>query len=434
MNSKEFAPFPAKRLNEYLTSDLNRFVKIVESSAASLDINAYLVGGIIRDWLLNLHSTDLDFVFIGDAIRVGEVIRQDHGGKLVVHRRFGTCKWFPPEDMQPCGLTFIDLITARKESYPQPAALPVVEFSTLQDDLFRRDFTINAMAYNLTTDEIVDPYAGLNDLKNHTIRVLHDQSFIDDPTRIFRAVRFEQRLNFSFDQSTEGLLRAAIPGIELLSGERIQHELNLILSEADPVKPLLRLAELGILKAIHPGLTFAYQAAGLIQQVSSTSLPEWPNSKKCPLSSSSTLLPYSAWLSTLTAEVRSQFLERIKFPHKERKSIQQALALIDSKDALASTSPSRTTITLDKLTEDAICVSYHLSSDPAFSETLTKYITQYSCTFPSITGDDLIRRGLAPGPSFESILWSLRAAKLDGIVTSERDETDFLEQLLHSAK
>ena len=178
---------------------------------------------------------DLDLVVEGDAIGLAKEFAEKVGGKLTVHTMFNTAKialdkWT------------IDIAMARTETYAKPGALPVVKPGTLKTDLFRRDFTVNAMAICLSPDnygELIDLYGGLNDLKNKIIRVLHEKSFIDDATRIWRAIRYEQRLGFQIEPETLKLLKRDVPMLKTVGGYRLRHELELVLKEKEPEKALV---------------------------------------------------------------------------------------------------------------------------------------------------------------------------------------------------
>ena len=206
----------------------------------------YLVGGAVRDFLLGRESFDIDLAVEGDAIEFARRL----GGQVTAHGRFGTAVVRFPDGRQ------LDVVTCRRETYAAPAALPDVEPGTIADDLARRDFTVNAMAASLGEDfgRIFDPHGGRADLEIRTIRVLHERSFVDDPTRIFRAVRYEARLGFPMDQQTEGLAREGVGGIGLLSPARMREEVVALLSEDKAERALDRLAELAAAPKLEPGL------------------------------------------------------------------------------------------------------------------------------------------------------------------------------------
>ncbi len=222
------------QLEQRLSPESLALIQKAGALAAERRLGIYLVGGVVRDILLGRANSDLDLVVEGDAIKLAESLAGELGGRLVVHRRFGTAK------IRTRNLT-IDLAMARAETYARPGALPTVRPGSIQDDLARRDFTVNAMALRLDPDsfgKLVDPFDGQKDLENKLIRVLHDRSFIDDATRMLRAVRYEQRFGFRLEASTEKLLRQNVAMLRTISGDRIRHELELILKEERPEKAL----------------------------------------------------------------------------------------------------------------------------------------------------------------------------------------------------
>ncbi len=206
--------------------------------ALEAGVPLYLAGGIVRDLLLEKPVQDIDLVVEGDAIRFARSLAKTHGGRVTVHPKFGTATWQLPLELTGHGMTqnTLDFATARTEIYEQPGALPVVQRSSLRSDLRRRDFTINAMAVQLGTDragEVIDPYGGVDDLQKGLVRVLHSKSFLDDPTRMFRAIRYSRRYEFALAQSTRRLFSGeALRILATLSGERLRHELELILDES----------------------------------------------------------------------------------------------------------------------------------------------------------------------------------------------------------
>ncbi|MDP2921133.1 MAG: CCA tRNA nucleotidyltransferase [Candidatus Omnitrophota bacterium] len=211
-------------------------IKTVGKIADEMGVGAYLVGGPVRDKLLGRANCDLDFVIEGSGISFAEILNKKLKGRLTAYRAFGTAT------IQLKGKR-VDIVTARKESYKHPAAYPDVTTGTIKDDLFRRDFTINAMAMALNKKnfgKLVDFYGGEKDLKRRVIRALHDKSFMDDPTRIFRAVRFSVRFGFKIEPHTKKLIKEALLGGFLgeVNKGRIKKEIELFLKEKDPGKCL----------------------------------------------------------------------------------------------------------------------------------------------------------------------------------------------------
>ncbi|MCY3743865.1 MAG: CCA tRNA nucleotidyltransferase [Candidatus Poribacteria bacterium] len=214
--------------------------------------NAYLVGGFVRDLLLKRPSSDIDIVVEGDAIRVAETMSERWNGTLETHSQFGTAT-VTPENID---LPKVDFVTARRETYQGTGTLPIVQRGTITDDLHRRDFSINALAMRLDTNAfgtIVDKTGGLEDLEAGIVRVLHKQSFIDDPTRIFRAARYAGRYNFRIDETDQVLIQEALPILPQLSGERIRNEIDRVLLEKHAAKIVEHLTQLGVWQVIFVG-------------------------------------------------------------------------------------------------------------------------------------------------------------------------------------
>ncbi len=216
---------------------------------AEQGLACYVVGGCVRDWLLERPVGDIDLVVEGNAIALAEAWATVWPDQLHTHPPFGTAtlSWFDAGT-----LVSLDLISARREQYPQPAALPVVSFASVADDLARRDFTINCMALQLANQPsaLIDPHHGWADLQQGLIRVLHDRSFIDDPTRILRALRFAARLNFALEPQTAELLQQALPWLDQTTPARLWNELGLLLSEPSGLKALSLAAAWGVLKQL----------------------------------------------------------------------------------------------------------------------------------------------------------------------------------------
>ena len=220
----------ASKIEKQLPTELVDFMRRAGEVATSRGQSLYLVGGMVRDLLLERTNLDLDLVVEGDAINLAQQLRELYQGKITTHPRFNTAKlqW---------DKWSVDLATARSETYAKPGALPTVKPSSLASDLFRRDFTINTMAIELIPNhygQLIDPHRGRDDLEQGLIRILHERSFIDDSTRIWRGLRYEQRLDFQLEPNTLRLLKRDIPRVDTISGDRIRHELELTLKEEFP--------------------------------------------------------------------------------------------------------------------------------------------------------------------------------------------------------
>src|SRR5512139_747696 len=423
------------RLDSFLTPEALALVRLVRTEAERLDLPLYIVGGSVRDLLLGRAIKDIDFTVEGDAAKLAEAILRKYAGKVVFHSRFGTATWtldettfkrlnvpllgslaFPP---------FLDLISARAETYAQPGALPTVKRSTIDDDLRRRDFTINAMALRLDGryyGQLYDPLDGQGDLSRGTIRVLHDRSFADDPTRMLRAVRYAGRYGFTLEPHTLDLIdeegRAVL---SRLSGERLRHEFDMIFEEEHPSSILHHLAELDLLSPIHPALQNANFQIPLIDilpgEFGELTIPNIHTFKQ--------ILGWILWLVPLSAFDIEAISKRLDFPTHLTKSAAGGSRLLADLPSLIHWKPSQWTFYLEELPSISVYAVYLIRMEAALRE----YLVHWRKVKPSLTGEDLKQRGLQPGPRFAEILRQIRAARLDGEVVSREEELKMLEKL-----
>lgn len=393
----------------------------IASLATEMNMPCYLVGGAVRDLLLNLptHDSDIDFVFEGDAIKFGETLVKKYGGKLIHHYKFHTAIWRLPSTFN-LQLKTLDLITARKESYEHAGALPTVTPSNIEDDLRRRDFPINAMAIRMDGNhfgELLDPLNGEADLEKRIIRVLHEKSFLDDPTRIFRAIRYETRYSFNLEPSTLNLINAeSLSVLSTLSGERIRNELDLILDEEKAIEIILRVAKLDILRYIHPKIpNFNHKYASFLDMDTQLDIP-----------ADRKTMGYMLWFIDLSESDIFSICNRLDFSHELTLAVWSAAQLKWSLQHLAESKPSVWTYALEKLPLLSIYAVYLISRE----NSLLSYISVWRHVKAQTTGDDLKSHGLAPGPRYKEILSALRAAWLDGVLTSKTEEEEMLKKLI----
>jgi tRNA nucleotidyltransferase (CCA-adding enzyme) len=389
----------------------------VADQSAALGFPCYLVGGFVRDLLLHQPVNDLDVIVEGDAIRLGRMLVQQYGGRLTLHAPFHTAIWHLPDSDET-----LDLITARSETYEFSGALPSVTPSTIEDDLRRRDFTINALAVRVDGTrfgELLDPLDGQSDLQRGVIRALHPRSFVDDPTRILRAIRYEGRYGFQIEPGTLKWIDAeSLDVLSSLSGERLRHELDLILAEENAAAMLLRAESLGVLRAIHPALPrFDSTRASLLGQLPSTNLN---------LPCERVTLGYLLWLLDVSAEDLTSFSRRLDFTSELSESLLGASRLKAQIPALTNSRPSAWTFALEKFPP----LSVYAVGLVTRESTLRTYLTTWRHVKPHTTGEDLKSLGLPPGPQYKQILSRLRAAWLDGEVNNEEQEQNFLKGIL----
>ncbi len=411
-----------QRITDSLTPERFSLLKKVTDAATARGQPLYIVGGFVRDLLLGRRATDFDLVVEGDAIALAHALAKKHGGKVTAHSRFGTAQWFLPESLGTSDslLSTLDLISARSETYKYPAALPTVQMSKMTDDLRRRDFTVNTLALRLDGEyfgELRDDLNGLDDLHLGLIRVLHPHSFVDDPTRIFRAVRYEQRLGFRIADETLALLPVALPLIDKLSAERVRHEVDLILEEENAAFMLKRLAKLNVLAAVHPALKWN----GSIQK----------NFEKIQgaLSVPRLTLGWIAWLAHLSAADIGQIENRLHFTATLRDEILAASVLFADLGVLVGKKPSQVVERLSDVPLSSITAVELFASRGEARWNLKNYIETWRHVKPKTTGHTLKKLGLEPGPVYQSILLKLKNAWLDGEISSEQEEQIFLDKL-----
>ncbi len=404
-----------------LPSEKRTLLSDIAAQAAAMDMPCYIVGGFVRDLLFGKPVNDLDVIVEGNAIKLGEALVKKYGGKLTSHHKFHTAIWHLPSSFtRSVHPSSLDLITARIETYQHPGALPTIQPSTIDDDLRRRDFTINAMAVRLDGDhfgELLDPLNGQADLEKGIVRVLHPRSFIDDPTRIFRAIRYETRYSFNLEPSTLNLInQESLTVISRLSGERIRHELDLIFGEENSFQMIQRAGSLGVFEKIRPDLP-------MFDPAYSDFLDMDPI---LDISASRIAMGYMLWLMDLMEAEIMSIAERLNFTSDLTYSVWAVSQLKKSLPFLVDSKPSVWTYALEKLPELSIYVVYLVSRENA----LLDYLSIWRHVKPHTTGNDLKARGLPSGPRFGEVLSQLRAAWLDGEVKNAEEEKELLNTLL----
>ena len=442
------SPNLTSRLESVLSTERLALLKAIASQAHEQCAALYIVGGFVRDLLLELPSLDFDFVVEGDAIVLAQALAQKFGGRVTSHSRFGTAKWHLNDQESgsvqygmklhklKLDLECIDFVSARTEFYTHPTALPTVERGNIKLDLHRRDFTINTLALRLDGrhyGELQDYWGGLNDIRDRIVRVLHSLSFVDDPTRILRAARFEQRFKFSIESRTMDLLKEAIPLLDRLSGDRIRHELDHILVEPTASQILSRLQELNLLTAIEPALVCDDWLITRLETLR-TFQPEdcWNLVGYLNYHQRKRDLSYTLWFIRLSSEELQRVLDRLRIPTNLVNVISSANDLWRNRESLASASSSEVVAVLDAVPPLSRFGFFLASSDNKLREVIHMYITRWQYITPTINGHDLEERGVPPGPIYRKILSGLRAAWVDGDITSKEEETALLEELLHN--
>ncbi|HTF99267.1 MAG TPA: hypothetical protein VK654_01615, partial [Nitrospirota bacterium] len=316
-----------------------------------------------------------------------------------------------------------------------PAALPTVELSSIKKDLYRRDFTINTLAVRLNSrryGELIDFFGGLRDIKDKAIRVLHSLSFVEDPTRVLRAIRFEQRFNFRLSKHTMNLIKNAV-NMKLfnrLSGERMYAELVLMFSEVEPLRVLRRMRELDLLKFIHAGLKGSVELEKLFSHVDETLA--WFRLLYLDIAIEKWFVYFLALFDRMKDGSAAEALERLAVPVRIRERMR--LARSRSRDVLylfykdQQVPPSRIYDLLSPLDTEAILLLMAKAKQDRVKKYVSLYLTHLRNVRVALTGDDLKKLGIPPGPKYRKILAALLDAKLDGTVTTHDDEVAFAKK------
>lgn len=408
-------------------------VRMAGEIAADRGQALYLVGGAVRDLLLGRINIDLDLVVEGDALELAHYLSEKLEAKIIAHDRFGTAKLIS-------GGFYLDLVTARSESYERPGALPSVKPGSLQDDLRRRDFTINAMALGLSPSNLgnlIDPFGGRADLENRLLRILHEQSFIDDATRLFRAIRYEHRLKFNLEKRTEELARRDMPYLDTISGDRLRRELELILAENEPEGILRRADELGILARLNPHLKGDGWLAGKFVRAREVFQPKQP-----PLGAYLSLMVWSFDPVSSTGQAPApgtgqaldeceKLAARLNLPSKIARIMRDTLRL---KKAWSAWGPgmknSEVYRQLSRYLPPAIQTNIIAADNPPAIGYMQLFLNVLRSVKVEIDGAHLKSLGAPQGPALGKILHQLHMAKLDRLVKNRADEEEMALELI----
>jgi tRNA nucleotidyltransferase (CCA-adding enzyme) len=389
----------------------------------------YVVGGFVRDLLLGIDNLDVDFVVEGDGITFARALAKERAGRVKVHERFGTAVVLLPDGFK------LDVATARTEYYEYPTALPTVEQSSIKKDLYRRDFTINTLAVGLnprTFGQLIDYYGGQRDLKERLIRVLHSLSFVEDPTRVFRAIRFELRFGFHLSKETLALIKGAAK-MELfhrLSGQRLLDELRLLFSERTPRHAVCRLADLDLLRFIHPQLTWSSRLDRRLIEVEAAL--NWYKLSCLGRTISGWVIYAMALAEVMPDQAVRNMLERFPFTEEERAAITEARFLTQqicrTLNRRSPLRPSETVRLLTGLSDETLVFLLAKNASESAKRQLSMYLTTYRDVKPVLTGKELKALGLKPGPLYSTILARLTEARVDGDVKNEAEERALVKE------
>ncbi len=437
---ERLSPQPKERniiqmIDKRLPPETVQMLRLLGENGDQLGVPVFAVGGFVRDLLLAQTNLDLDVTVEGDGIFFAETFGRQQNCRVRPHHAFGTAVLVCEDG------TKIDVASTRLEFYDSPGVLPTVERASLRHDLYRRDFTINTFALCLNKDRfgtLIDFFAARKDLQAKIVRVLHNLSFVEDPTRAFRAVRFEQRLDFQIEPHTEGLLRSAVRAglVERISGKRLQGELLQILQEQEPVLAVKRMAQLGLLPSIHPDLRFAADGEKLFAEVKQVLAWYRLLYLNMPLEA------WSVWFLALTdrldEEQYHQCCKRLSFPPRlmervlnQRKS---ALAHLQRLRYLATREKDLPNSRLYKLLHgiplELLLYGLARTGNEELRKLVSHYLTHLMTVKPLISGKEIEKLGAVQGPDIRVIKEQLFDARLDKQVRSKDEELALARELV----
>lgn len=416
----------SKILKEKLSSHLYEYMIMAGEVADELSFSVYLVGGCVRDLLRGEEKLDIDIVIEGDGIAFARKFGERMDAKIKVHHRFGTAQIIRDEFK-------LDIATARTEYYESPATLPKVEMSSIKKDMYRRDFTINTLAVKLNKRNfglLIDFFGGERDLKDKVIRVLHNLSFVEDPTRAFRAVRFSERFGFKITKHTENLIKHAIRMniFERLSGTRIYDELTLTFNETNPIMALKRFGDYDLLKVIHPKISFSPEIESLLQSVHDSII--WFELLFLKEKYDRGMLYIMALLCKLKKDEMEFALSRLSVTSRLKDRILKGLqAAHDISRRLKPDNSVEIYHLLMGRDIEFILFSMALTQDNEKKKAISQFLLELRNVKPILKGSDLKAIGILAGPVYSEILKKILNEKLMKRLNTKEEEIEFAKKI-----
>lgn len=416
-----------KFLQERLPDDIVRLLESVGKVADSLHYNAYAVGGFVRDIFLYKENLDIDVVIEGDGIKFARALAAAIGGRVRAHDEFRTAVVVLPNGRK------LDIATARLEYYKSPAALPTVETGSIKLDLYRRDFTINTLAIRLNTDgfgTLIDFFGGQKDLKQKLIRVLHNLSFVEDPTRVFRAIRFEHRFGLKIGKLTSDLIENAVrmDFFKELGGRRLFSELRQILEEEKPLLALQRINQYDLLKVIHPKITYNQSMENLLDSIEK--VITWYNLLFLEEECRKWMVYVFGLMRSMDKRDMQAVCDRLELSEQHQNILVREKFKAEATLKWMAGSPKYKNSELYKA-----LMPFHLetllymmasANHDSMKRAISGYITNLRRVKPMLRGNDLKEMGYKPGPVFREILTALLEARLNGEIKTRDDEREFV--------
>jgi len=417
-----------KFMKERLSRRIVDILKTIGEKADEIGYDAYVVGGSVRDLFLYRTNEDIDIVIEGDGIAFAKEFVKIVDARIHSYEKFGTAVIIFPDGFK------IDVASARMEYYKFPAALPTVEMSSIKLDLFRRDFTVNTLAIQLNPNRfglLIDFFAAQKDIKEKTIRVLHNLSFVEDPTRVFRAIRFEQRFGFTIGKLTSGLIENAVKMdfFKRLSGRRVFAELHQILEEENPTAAIIRLNEYDLLNVIHPSIILTKELIALFNSVKK--VLSWHDL----LFLEETYMKWAVYFLALTRHCDKETIDEICMPIelapryrtifcKERFEADRCLVWMERYQPVKNSTLYQR---LSAFKIELILYMMAATKHEKVKRSISNYFTRLRHVDTSLKGKDLKKMGLEPGPVYREILQAVLDAKLNGKIKTRSDELVFVK-------
>jgi tRNA nucleotidyltransferase (CCA-adding enzyme) len=431
-----------KKYLKKLPKEVQDLIYLAGNIASDNNMSVYLVGGFVRDLILGVKNLDLDIVVEGDGILFAEDFARRLKTELICHRKFGTATVTINPQLK------IDIATAREEFYPQPAQLPEVRPGSLRDDLLRRDFTINAMAISISNrdfGQLIDLFGGKADLRNKKIRILHNLSFIDDPTRILRAIRFEKRYNFRIESQTLKLLKGAVKQkmLEKVQPHRLRDELILILKEEHLLRQIKRIEQLVKFNFINPRLSVSQKTYTLLKSLEKQ-IRWFRQNFSWRRLLDTWLIYFMGLIEPLNIEEARLICQRFALRRGEEKRI-LAYKKIKRKTiqelSRAEIRPSRIFGLLEPLSYEVILIlkakfsrQSGIPQNAGKNKNIQKHIEDFLKIYNGmrtfISGDDLKRLGIMPSPYYQKIFTQVLNAKLNGSIKTREEELALIKKLI----
>ncbi|MDX2446965.1 MAG: CBS domain-containing protein [Desulfobacterales bacterium] len=418
-------------MKERLSQKRLSLLKDIGRVADEIDCAAYVVGGFVRDLFLYRSNEDIDVVIEGDGIAFAKKFAAEAGARIHAYAKFGTAVIIFPDGFK------IDVASARLEYYKFPAALPIVEMSSIRLDLFRRDFTMNTLAIQLNADKfstLIDFFSAQRDIKEKVIRVLHNLSFVEDPTRVFRALRFEQRFGFTIGKLTAGLIENAVKMdfFKRLSGRRIFTEVRLILEEENPTPAIVRLHDYQLLQVVHPSIGLDKNLISLLN--STQEVLAWHDLLFLEESYIKWAIYFMVLIQHCDQQTTREICDRLELAPRYRKILLKDRFTAESiQNRMERDLPKNDSSLHGQLTGLSIEMILYMmvcARSRKVKRAISHYVTKLRQVRISVTGKDLMERGLKPGPLFRDIMQAVLNTKLNGLVQTREDELAFVEKYI----